>query len=118
MGRRNKSIYKSLFNSHSKNNKEGNFFNSYLEPLFYEALNERRGPNEYYKRFNCKIPFLNGGLFEPIYKYEWKKTNIEIPDEFFSNNENTGLLDFFDMYNFTMNEDEPLEKEVAVDQKC
>lgn len=110
-----KVFIRSLFNSYSKNNKEGNFFNSYLEPLFYEALNERRGPNEYYKRFNCKIPFLNGGLFEPIYKYEWKKTNIEIPDEFFSNDENTGLLDFFDMYNFTMNEDEPLEKEVAVD---
>ncbi len=70
---------------------------------------------EYYKRFNCKIPFLNGGLFEPIYKYEWKKINIEIPDEFFSNDNNDGLLDFFDMYNFTMNEDEPLEKEVAVD---
>lgn len=110
-----KVFIRGLFNSYSKNNHEGNFFNSYLEPLFYEALNERRGPNEYYKRFNCKIPFLNGGLFEPIYKYEWKKTNIEIPDEFFSNDENTGLLDFFDMYNFTMNEDEPLEKEVAVD---
>ena len=59
-GEGTKVFIRGLFNSHSKNNKEGNFFNSYLEPLFYEALNERRGPNEYYKRFNCKIPFLNG----------------------------------------------------------
>lgn len=110
-----KTFIRDIFKSYVKHNVEENFFNSYLEPLFYEALNERRGPNEYYKRFNCKIPFLNGGLFEPIYKYEWKEVNIEIPDEFFSNDKNTGLLDFFDMYNFTINEDEPLEKEVAVD---
>ncbi|HFL3686850.1 hypothetical protein CDIFMA2_33770 [Clostridioides difficile] len=110
-----KTFLRGLFNSYSKNKVEENFFNSYLEPLFYEALNEKRGINEYYKRFNCKIPFLNGGLFEPIYKYEWEKTNIKIPDYFFSNDEDTGLLDFFDMYNFTMNEDEPLEKEIAVD---
>lgn len=114
-GEGTKTFIRDLFISYSKNINEENFFNSYLEPLFYEALNERRGVNEYYKRFNCKIPFLNGGLFEPIYKYEWKKTNIQIPNEFFSNDDNTGLLDFFDMYNFTMNEDEPLEKEVAVD---
>lgn len=114
-GEGTKTFIRDLFTSYSKNKTKLNFFNTYLEPLFYEALNERRGTNEYYKRFNCKIPFLNGGLFEPIYKYEWKKINIEIPDEFFSNDNNDGLLDFFDMYNFTMNEDEPLEKEVAVD---
>lgn len=91
------------------------FFNDYLEPLFYNALNKRRGSTEYYHLFNCKIPFLNGGLFEPIYNYDWEKINIEIPNEFFSNEDEKGLLDLFDMYNFTINEDEPLEKEVAVD---
>lgn len=114
-GEGSKKFIRDLFTSYNKNKIENNFFNSYLEPLFYEALNERRGPNQYYKRFNCKIPFLNGGLFEPIYRYDWKKINIQIPDAFFSNEENSGVLDFFDMYNFTMNEDEPLEKEVAVD---
>lgn len=91
------------------------FFNKYLEPLFYNALNKRRGSTEYYNLFNCKVPFLNGGLFEPIYGYEWENINIEIPNSFFSNENEKGLLDLFDMYNFTINEDEPLEKEVAVD---
>lgn len=109
------SFIRDIFTSYKKHSTECNFFNTYLEPLFYEALNEKRGNHEYYKRFNCKIPFLNGGLFEPIYKYNWKETNIDIPDEFFSNEDENGVLDFFDMYNFTINEDEPLEKEVAVD---
>lgn len=98
-----------------------NFFDDYLEPLFYEALNHRRGENNYYKRFNCKIPFLNGGLFEPLENYDWKNSKFGIPNELFSNRhikgdrEADGILDIFDHYNFTMNEDEPLEREVAVD---
>src|SRR3972149_10829619 len=44
-----------------------NFFNDILEPLFYEALRiDRSHDDDYYSRFNCKIPFLNGGLFDPI----------------------------------------------------
>nr|WP_295571624.1 Eco57I restriction-modification methylase domain-containing protein [uncultured Intestinibacter sp.] len=104
---------RTIFNTSQNNN--FNFFNEYLEPLFYNALNRKRGNTEYYQLFNCKIPFLNGGLFEPIYKYDWKNTSIQIPNVFFSNEDNQGLLDLFDMYNFTINEDEPLEKEVAVD---
>lgn len=96
-----------------------NFFDDYLEPFFYEALNKRR-KNQYYKHFNCKIPFLNGGLFEPLEGYHWKKAKFKIPNNIFSNvdengREADGILDIFDRYNFTMNEDEPLEKEVAVD---
>ena len=96
-------------------NHDFNFFNEYLEPLFYNALNQKRGSTEYYQLFNCKIPFLNGGLFEPIYKYDWQNVNVQISNEFFSNEDDKVLLDLFDMYNFTINEDEPLEKEVAVD---
>lgn len=101
------------------NNTNKNFFDDYLEPFFYEALNKRR-KNQYYKQFNCKIPFLNGGLFEPLEGYHWKEAKFEIPDKIFSNakekgKEADGILDIFDQYNFTMNEDEPLEKEVAVD---
>lgn len=33
------------------NNTEKNFFNDYLEPFFYEALNTKR-KNNYFKRFN------------------------------------------------------------------
>lgn len=96
-----------------------NFFDEYLEPFFYDALNKKRH-NQYFKRFNCKIPFLNGGLFEPLEGYQWRKININIPNTLFSNkNEKDrdadGILDIFDRFNFTMNEDEPLEKEVAID---
>lgn len=100
-----------------------NFFNDILEPLFYEALAQDRGEGSIYSRLNnCKMPFLNGGLFEPMNDYAWETIDIIIPDELFSNNNITkekdngdGILDVFDRYNFTVNENEPLEKEVAVD---
>ena len=85
------------------------FFNDVLEPLFYEALATER-PGDYYSRFNCKIPFLNGGLFEPIGEYNWQETDILIHNDLFSE-----IFETFDQYNFTVREDEPLEKEVAVD---
>lgn len=87
----------------------GNFFNDILEPLFYEALATKRD-DDYYSRFNCKIPFLNGGLFEPINDYDWTGTEILLDDSVFGK-----ILDTFDRFNFTVKEDEPLEKEVAVD---
>ena len=100
-----------------------NFFDDVLEPLFYEALAQDRGVEAIYPRLNnCRMPFLNGGLFEPMNGYSWETTNIRLPDELFSNTNRTpegdegdGILDIFDRYNFTVNENEPLEKEVAVD---
>jgi hypothetical protein len=86
-----------------------NFFNDILEPLFYEGLAIKR-ENDFYSKLNCKIPFLNGGLFEPLKNYDWKETDILLDNEVFKN-----ILDTFDLYNFTVREDEPLEKEVAVD---
>ncbi|MEA1898453.1 MAG: hypothetical protein U9N53_12410, partial [Bacteroidota bacterium] len=88
-----------------------NFFNDILEPLFYDALaNPREGEDGYYRLFKCKIPFLNGGLFEPINEYSWEKTDIVIKDRIFEK-----IFSTFDRFNFTVKEDEPLEKEVAVD---
>ncbi|MBT6470992.1 MAG: N-6 DNA methylase, partial [Candidatus Marinimicrobia bacterium] len=87
----------------------GNFFNDVLEPLFYEALATER-TNDVFTRFNCKIPFLNGGLFEPINDYNWEETDIRIDNDLIGD-----VLKTFDRYNFTVREDEPLEKEVAVD---
>ncbi|MBD3328328.1 N-6 DNA methylase [Candidatus Peregrinibacteria bacterium] len=100
-----------------------NLFNDILEPLFYEALRiDRNHDDDYYSRFNCKIPFLNGGLFDPIGNYDWVHTDIHLPNDIFSNERKmkegdtgNGILDVFDRYNFTVREDEPLEKEVAID---
>ena len=86
-----------------------NFFNDILEPLFYTALATERD-NDYYDRLDVRIPFLNGGLFDPINGYNWQEVDILIPNSFFEH-----LFEIFDTYNFTVCEDEPLEKEVAVD---
>jgi len=96
-----------------------NFYNDYLRLLFYEALAKVR-TSSWYEPFSCKIPFLNGGLFEA--EYDWRNSRLTIPNDLFHNTEKnkagdigTGILDVFDRYNFTIKEDEPLEKEVAVD---
>lgn len=101
---------------------QGNIFNDILEPLFYDTLATDRGLAAWCTRFKCRIPFLNGGLFEPLGGYDWLTTDIVIPDSFFTNDEKTaagdrgtGILDVFDRYNFTVNEAEPLEIEVAID---
>ena len=100
----------------------GNFFNDMLEPLFYDTLATDRGGEAWCKVFECRIPFLNGGLFEPPADYDWRKTHIALPNELFTNTDyveegvaGTGVFDVFDRYNFTVNEDEPLDKEVAID---
>jgi len=93
-----------------------NFYNEVLEPLFYEALRVDRSFNDhYYDKLNCKIPFLNGGLFDPPNDFNWVDIDLLIPNELFSNEAENGILDVFDRYNFTVNEEEPLEKEVALD---
>ena len=120
-GTGSKHFLRELFKKNNSDYK--NFFNDILEPLFYEALRRDRSDDDgYYSRFDCKIPFLNGGLFDPIGNYDWVNTEIKLPDKIFSNNIitkegdiGTGILDVFDRYNFTVKEDEPLEKEVAID---
>ena len=97
-------------------------FNDVLEPLFYDTLATDRGHDAWCKTFACRIPFLNGGLFEPLAGYEWKATEITFSNALFTNktrteagDEGDGILDVFDRYNFTVNKSEPLEKEVAID---
>lgn len=97
-----------------------NFYNDLLEPLFYDALNRNRGEQGYCPALHCRIPFLSGGLFEPIDGYDWEHNDFSIPNEVFSNvaekgRDADGILDIFDRYNFTMSEDEPMEREVAID---
>lgn len=98
-----------------------NFYSELLEPLFYDALNRNRGEQGYCPALHCRIPFLSGGLFEPIDGYDWEHNDFSIPNEVFSNEatkgkrDADGILDIFDRYNFTMSEDEPMEREVAID---
>ncbi len=47
-------------------------FNDVLEPLFYDTLATDRGHEAWCEPFQCRIPFLNGGLFEPLAGYDWE----------------------------------------------
>lgn len=114
-----KNFMRALYESCVRRGK--NYFDDYLEPLFYEALNVNRGESGFYARFHCRIPFLNGGLFEQLDNYDWVNSDFHIPNSMFSNadtkgkDDADGILDIFDRYNFTMAEDEPMEREVAID---
>ena len=119
-GSGDKNFLRHLFNQQNQANQ--NFFNDVLKHVFYEALATDRGLNAIYTKLDCRMPFLNGGLFEPMNGYAWETTKINIPNQIFSNQNKTkegdtgdGIFDIFDRYNFTVNENEPLEQEVAVD---
>ena len=102
-----KNFLRKIFDESVK--KGNNFFNDVLEPLFYKGLSEEVS-DYHFSEFNYKVPFLNGGLFEPINDYDWIKTDIVLDNSIFAE-----ILDTFDKFNFTVKEDEPLDKEVAVD---
>jgi hypothetical protein len=88
-----------------------NFFNDVLEHLFYDGLaTERQTQDHFFPALNCKIPFLNGGLFESYKGYDWDGTDVLLDNSVFKD-----IFEVFDLYNFTVREDEPLDKEVAVD---
>lgn len=106
---------RSLYSKCEAENK--NFFNDCLEPLFYNAFNKEseKAGSFYREYFDCQIPFLNGGLFEPLNKYDWEKEFLHIPNNLFSNDDKTGILDIFDLYNFTIDENSTIDQEVSVD---
>lgn len=93
-------------------NSSKNIFNDLLEPLFYDALNEKRKDDIF---TDTKVPFLNGGLFNPIKNYNWQNTNFKISNSYFSNKKENGFIDILDSYNFTVIESDPMEQEVAID---
>lgn len=118
-----KNFMRSLFQKYQvemedrNDDEEFNFFNNYLEYLFYDTLNQESeySANLYRQRFDCQIPYLDGGLFEPIPGYKWQEKFLKIPDEIFSNSDQTGVLDIFDRYNFTIDENSADDQEVSVD---
>ena len=90
---------------------EGNdrLLSDVLEPLFFNTLNERRTNDLADPRLgdNIKIPYLNGGLFD---KDDLDKKDIDFPYDYFKE-----LMDFFAMYNFTIDENDPEDSEIGID---
>ncbi|KKQ94724.1 MAG: hypothetical protein UT21_C0013G0003, partial [Candidatus Woesebacteria bacterium GW2011_GWA1_39_11b] len=103
---------KFLYNKFQEAKKDKkNYFKDYLEPLFFDTLNNpRRDKPDQATQFGGRIPFLNGGLFEPEYDYTDVRNHILLENPTFDN-----VFSVFEKYNFTVKEDEPLEKEVAID---
>jgi hypothetical protein len=100
-----------LFEDFSKPEK---FHSQCLTKLFFETLNTKR-PNDIFevmgltgKLNGSRVPYLNGGLFEP----EKNKTTLDVdfPADFFKE-----LLEFFDQFNFTIDENSPDDHEVGID---
>ncbi len=109
----NRTFIREIFDS-CMDSTDKNFFSDCLEPLFYNILNTKR-KNHYYKEFGCKIPFLEGGLFEPIEGYCWEDVDFKIPNKLFSNENGDGILDIFDRFNFTINKNELSGEEIIIE---
>lgn len=84
-----------------------------LEGLFAEGLDcNRADKSDLYDTKveglrNCRIPYLNGGLFERDYLDELA---VRFPAEYFDS-----LLTMLSQYNFTIDENDPNDAEVGVD---
>ncbi|MDB9308458.1 N-6 DNA methylase [Aphanizomenon sp. CS-733/32] len=83
------------------------FYQDFLSVLFFDTLNTKRANDLFIKNPSYKIPYLNGGLFE---EDNPNHRNLIFPDHLFAN-----LFNFFDQYNFTIYEDDPLDHTIAVD---
>jgi hypothetical protein len=92
------------------------FYHAVLEPLFFETLNKplpERQPS-FQTGDWAQIPFLNGGLFEPhvhdFYDGSCTLNTLIVPDEWL-----TELFKCFERYHFTIEENTPIEVQVAID---
>ncbi len=87
------------------------FYVSFLKPLFFEvfAKKEDERPSEIKAKFK-NTPYLNGGLFEKS-ALEEEFIALFFDDKFIKK----VILDFFENYNFTVDENTPDDQEVSID---
>ena len=109
-----KNYLSKLVNSHSNDKR---LLSDVLEPLFFGVLNTKIDERETFflknkwnisllEEFNG-IPYLNGGLFD---KDKIDELDIDFPYSYFKD-----LMEFFSMYNFTIDENDPDDSEVGID---
>ena len=101
-----------LFKNATERQKE-NFLDDILEDLYAEGLDRNRSDKgdiydtEVSGIGKCRIPYLNGGLFE---RDNLDKKSSHFPATYFDN-----LLTMLSQYNFTIDENDPNDAEVGVD---
>ena len=89
------------------------FVDNVLESVFNDLNTERKDDiatrNVQCSMLNvqCKIPYLNGGLFE---REAADEAEFPLPAKYMKD-----MLDFFSSYNFTIDENDPDDAEVGVD---
>jgi hypothetical protein len=119
-----------IFQLFEKSGADENFYH-WLSKLFFKTLNEQRNNDDFKMpdNSNVKIPYLNGGLFDPE-EYDNKLLtfpailfhsddfeDVILTDKLFkkSDTNHRGFLDFLNAFNFTVHEDSPEDHTVAVD---
>ena len=85
------------------------FYSECLTKLYFQTLNVQRPGDRFLiaGMAPCRVPYLNGGLFDDAHE---KASHFDFPPDYFAD-----LLDFFDQYNFTIDENSPDEQEVGID---
>jgi hypothetical protein len=93
---------------------KSHFHSQCLTKLFFNTLNTRR-PNDIFeikglngKLNGSRVPYLNGGLFDADKPEE--VLTIDFPEKYFAE-----LLEFFEQYYFTIDENSPDDHEVGID---
>jgi hypothetical protein len=83
-----------------------NFYSNCLAPLFFDTLNRKRA-DDLFSISGTKVPYLNGGLFDkdPVEPSEIRFNPILFKE----------LFDFFDQYNFTVDENSPDDLDIGID---
>lgn len=90
------------------------FHSQCLTKLFFNTLNTRRAKDVFEirglkgKLNGSRVPYLNGGLFDT--DKPAAVLTIDFPEKYFAE-----LLEFFEQYNFTIDENSPDDHEVGID---
>ncbi|WP_051398317.1 Eco57I restriction-modification methylase domain-containing protein [Runella limosa] len=86
------------------------FYSKCLTQLFFETLNTKRDGHLFTPiggRGAVLVPYLNGGLFDNDQPHT---NHIDFPESYFAD-----LFEFFDQYNFTIDENSPDDANVGID---
>jgi len=102
---------KNYIREYFDNKKNNNLYLNFFTPLFFDVFARKTEdrPSEVKEKFK-NTPYLNGGLFEKS-KLEEENSLIYLEDKFLRNL----IIDFFEIYNFTVDENTINDQEVSID---
>ena len=94
-----------------ENNPIVNLYPDFFTPLFFEVFSKREAdrPKQIRQQYQ-NTPYLNGGLFEQSH-LEKENPYINFSNLFIKKL----ILNFFEVYNFTIDENTPFDQEVSID---